>query len=129
MHRWMAAFPNPTNTDRDEDEVIYEDWGENTHARSTQSDSTARGCVRFISIVSDGYVFARQTVLRCSVWSSTLPSSQTSSPWSPLRLSTSSAKPMRVRTRREPRTIELLFIRLDDHIQDCKHFLFQKTIL
>lgn len=28
MHRWMAAFPNPTNPDRDEDEVIYEDWGE-----------------------------------------------------------------------------------------------------
>ncbi|KAM7377296.1 hypothetical protein PAMA_013881 [Pampus argenteus] len=26
MHRWMAAFPNPTNQDRDEDEVIYEDW-------------------------------------------------------------------------------------------------------
>ncbi|XP_074479532.1 uncharacterized protein arhgef15b isoform X2 [Sebastes fasciatus] len=25
-HRWMAAFPNPTNPDRDEDEVIYEDW-------------------------------------------------------------------------------------------------------
>ncbi|KAA8579109.1 hypothetical protein FQN60_007229, partial [Etheostoma spectabile] len=26
MHRWMAAFPNPTNPDRTEDEVIYEDW-------------------------------------------------------------------------------------------------------
>ncbi|XP_028284941.1 rho guanine nucleotide exchange factor 15 isoform X2 [Parambassis ranga] len=26
MHRWLAAFPNPTNTDRDDDEVIYEDW-------------------------------------------------------------------------------------------------------
>lgn len=26
MHRWMAAFPNPTKPDRDEDEVIYEDW-------------------------------------------------------------------------------------------------------
>ncbi|XP_039997391.1 rho guanine nucleotide exchange factor 15 [Xiphias gladius] len=26
MHRWMAAFPNPTNPDRDEEEVIYEDW-------------------------------------------------------------------------------------------------------
>ncbi|KAM8881779.1 uncharacterized protein arhgef15b isoform 1-T1 [Synchiropus picturatus] len=26
MHRWMAAFPNPTNPDRVEDEVIYEDW-------------------------------------------------------------------------------------------------------
>uniref|UniRef100_UPI0037E9B51A ephexin-1 n=1 Tax=Semicossyphus pulcher TaxID=241346 RepID=UPI0037E9B51A len=26
MHRWMAAFPNPTNPDGDEDEVIYEDW-------------------------------------------------------------------------------------------------------
>lgn len=28
MHRWMAAFPNPTKPDGDEDEVIYEDWGE-----------------------------------------------------------------------------------------------------
>ncbi|XP_023258616.1 rho guanine nucleotide exchange factor 15-like [Seriola lalandi dorsalis] len=26
MHRWTAAFPNPTNPDREEDEVIYEDW-------------------------------------------------------------------------------------------------------
>nr|XP_019951328.1 PREDICTED: rho guanine nucleotide exchange factor 15-like isoform X2 [Paralichthys olivaceus] len=26
MHRWMAAFPNPTKTTTDEDEVIYEDW-------------------------------------------------------------------------------------------------------
>ncbi|CAK6952873.1 rho guanine nucleotide exchange factor 15 [Scomber scombrus] len=26
MHRWMAAFPNPTNPDTDEEEVIYEDW-------------------------------------------------------------------------------------------------------
>ncbi|XP_035004260.2 rho guanine nucleotide exchange factor 15 isoform X2 [Hippoglossus stenolepis] len=26
MHRWMAAFPNPTKTATDEDEVIYEDW-------------------------------------------------------------------------------------------------------
>ncbi|XP_042368529.1 rho guanine nucleotide exchange factor 15 isoform X2 [Plectropomus leopardus] len=26
MHRWMAAFPNPANPDRDDDEVIYEDW-------------------------------------------------------------------------------------------------------
>nr|XP_020441550.1 rho guanine nucleotide exchange factor 15-like isoform X2 [Monopterus albus] len=26
MHRWMAAFPNPTNPDAEEDEVIYEDW-------------------------------------------------------------------------------------------------------
>ncbi|XP_069026030.1 ephexin-1 [Embiotoca jacksoni] len=26
MHRWMAAFPNPTNPDREDDEVIYEDW-------------------------------------------------------------------------------------------------------
>ncbi|XP_040887356.1 rho guanine nucleotide exchange factor 15 [Toxotes jaculatrix] len=26
MHRWVAAFPHPTNPDRDEDEVIYEDW-------------------------------------------------------------------------------------------------------
>ncbi|XP_071316139.1 ephexin-1 [Trachinotus anak] len=26
MHRWMAAFPNPTNPDGEDDEVIYEDW-------------------------------------------------------------------------------------------------------
>ncbi|XP_060922452.1 rho guanine nucleotide exchange factor 15 [Limanda limanda] len=26
MHRWMAAFPNPTKVTTDEDEVIYEDW-------------------------------------------------------------------------------------------------------
>ncbi|XP_063756998.1 rho guanine nucleotide exchange factor 15 isoform X2 [Eleginops maclovinus] len=26
MHRWMVAFPNPTNSEKDEDEVIYEDW-------------------------------------------------------------------------------------------------------
>ncbi|KAG7243418.1 hypothetical protein INR49_011875 [Caranx melampygus] len=26
MHRWTAAFPNPTNPDREDDEVIYEDW-------------------------------------------------------------------------------------------------------
>ncbi|KAM9836837.1 uncharacterized protein arhgef15b [Aulostomus maculatus] len=26
MRRWMAAFPNPTNPDRDDEEVIYEDW-------------------------------------------------------------------------------------------------------
>lgn len=25
----MAAFPNPTNPDREDDEVIYDDWGEN----------------------------------------------------------------------------------------------------
>lgn len=28
MHRWMAAFPNPEDPNGDEDEVIYEDWGE-----------------------------------------------------------------------------------------------------
>uniref|UniRef100_A0A3Q1J812 Uncharacterized protein n=2 Tax=Anabas testudineus TaxID=64144 RepID=A0A3Q1J812_ANATE len=26
MHRWMAAFPNTTSLDTEEDEVIYEDW-------------------------------------------------------------------------------------------------------
>ncbi|KAM9424595.1 uncharacterized protein arhgef15b [Pholidichthys leucotaenia] len=26
MHRWMAAFPSPTNPDSTENEVIYEDW-------------------------------------------------------------------------------------------------------
>lgn len=31
MHRWIAAFPNPTNLDTDEDEVIYADWGEDVH--------------------------------------------------------------------------------------------------
>lgn len=29
MHRWMAAFPNPTHLDGEDNEVIYEDWGEN----------------------------------------------------------------------------------------------------
>ena len=41
MHRWMAAFPNPTNPDGDEDEVIYEDWGEDC------SDSTVILCLSF----------------------------------------------------------------------------------
>lgn len=48
MHRWMAAFPNPTNPDRDEDEVIYEDWGEDT------SGTASCGCV--CASVSYGYV-------------------------------------------------------------------------
>ncbi|XP_010903400.2 rho guanine nucleotide exchange factor 15 isoform X1 [Esox lucius] len=26
LHRWMAAFPNPSNPDGDENEIIYEDW-------------------------------------------------------------------------------------------------------
>ncbi|KAM4536520.1 rho guanine nucleotide exchange factor 5 isoform 1-T2 [Odontesthes bonariensis] len=26
MHRWLAAFPSPTNPDGEDDEVIYEDW-------------------------------------------------------------------------------------------------------
>ncbi|XP_041925528.1 rho guanine nucleotide exchange factor 15 [Alosa sapidissima] len=26
MHRWVAAFPNPNDADRDAEEVIYEDW-------------------------------------------------------------------------------------------------------
>ncbi|XP_045070802.1 uncharacterized protein LOC123484480 [Coregonus clupeaformis] len=26
LHRWIAAFPNPSNPDGDEEEVIYEDW-------------------------------------------------------------------------------------------------------
>uniref|UniRef100_A0A667Z6M2 Rho guanine nucleotide exchange factor 15b n=1 Tax=Myripristis murdjan TaxID=586833 RepID=A0A667Z6M2_9TELE len=30
MHRWIAAFPSPANPDKEEDEVIYEDWGKNT---------------------------------------------------------------------------------------------------
>lgn len=46
MHRWMAAFPNPTNPDRDKEEVIYEDWGED------RSDTTACVWVRLISVVS-----------------------------------------------------------------------------
>lgn len=29
MHRWMAAFPSRTNPDREDDDVIYDDWGEN----------------------------------------------------------------------------------------------------
>lgn len=34
MHRWMAAFPNPTNPDQYEEEVVYEDWGEDTHTHT-----------------------------------------------------------------------------------------------
>ncbi|KAF7705637.1 rho guanine nucleotide exchange factor 15 isoform X1 [Silurus meridionalis] len=26
VHRWLAAFPNPENPNREQDEVIYEDW-------------------------------------------------------------------------------------------------------
>ncbi|KAF6715927.1 Ephexin-1 [Oryzias melastigma] len=26
MQRWLAVFPNPTNANGDEDEVVYEDW-------------------------------------------------------------------------------------------------------
>ncbi|KAM9717684.1 rho guanine nucleotide exchange factor 15 isoform 1-T2 [Menidia menidia] len=26
MHRWLAAFPHPTGTETEDDEVIYEDW-------------------------------------------------------------------------------------------------------
>ncbi|KAG9346353.1 hypothetical protein JZ751_006664 [Albula glossodonta] len=26
MHRWMAAFPDPDDPDRDAEEVVYEDW-------------------------------------------------------------------------------------------------------
>lgn len=101
MHRWMAAFPNPTNPDGDEDEVIYEDWGED------YSDSTVILCLFLTPIVSYAFVCVSQIVLRCSVWSNTPPSRQTSSPWSPPRSSTSSAKPMRVRARRESQTKEL----------------------
>lgn len=36
MHRWMAAFPNPTNPDAEEDEVIYEDWGEEAQTRTQE---------------------------------------------------------------------------------------------
>lgn len=122
MHRWMAAFPNPTNPDREEDEVIYEDWGED------YSDATACVCVCFMSVVSYLCVYACQTVLRCSVWSSTLPSRQTSSPWSPLRSSTSSAKPTRVRTWRESERTCLSQARKDHYIQDCKHFFYVKQL-
>lgn len=27
LHRWLAAFPNPNDPNKDEEEVIYEDWG------------------------------------------------------------------------------------------------------
>lgn len=33
MHRWMAAFPNP-NLDTEDDEVIYEDWGNEAQTRT-----------------------------------------------------------------------------------------------
>lgn len=44
MHRWMAAFPNPTNPDGDDKEVIYEDWGEDTHIQNEHT-----GIMCFIS--------------------------------------------------------------------------------
>uniref|UniRef100_A0A8K9UL88 Rho guanine nucleotide exchange factor 15b n=1 Tax=Oncorhynchus mykiss TaxID=8022 RepID=A0A8K9UL88_ONCMY len=28
LHRWIAVFPNPGNHDGDQEEVIYDDWGE-----------------------------------------------------------------------------------------------------
>ena len=37
MHRWLAAFPSPTNPDREDDEVIYEDWGEEESRMQTNS--------------------------------------------------------------------------------------------
>lgn len=49
MDRWMVAFPNPDNPNRDEEEVIYEDWGEGC--------SEATACVCFIPVVTDTCVF------------------------------------------------------------------------
>lgn len=49
MDRWMVAFPNPDNSNRDEDEVIYEDWGEEC------SEATVGVC--FIPVVTDTCVF------------------------------------------------------------------------
>lgn len=28
MHRWLAAFPDPENMERETNEVVYKDWGE-----------------------------------------------------------------------------------------------------
>lgn len=106
MDRWMAAFPNHMNIDG-EDDVIYEDWGED------YSNATAMCvCVVCFLPLCVFLFFLFQTVLRCSVWSSTLPSRQTSSPWSPLRSSTSSAKPS-VRTWRKAGS----FLDRDDNTQ------------
>uniref|UniRef100_A0A3B3TX56 Rho guanine nucleotide exchange factor 15b n=1 Tax=Poecilia latipinna TaxID=48699 RepID=A0A3B3TX56_9TELE len=89
MQRWLAAFPSTTKEDVDE-EVIYEDWGENSIDKQTL-------CVWSCSMLY-GRVCVCQIVLRCSVWSSTSPSKQTNSTWNPLRSSMSSAKPTRVKT-------------------------------
>lgn len=88
MHRWMAAFPDPKNSETEDNEVIYEDWGETT-AMLQQFLLLIPGfsCIPFVV----------QTVPRSSVWNSTSPSRQTSSPWSPQRSSMSFVKQMRVR--------------------------------
>lgn len=53
MHRWMAAFPNPTNPDGDEDEVIYEDWGEDYSYSNTLSVFNTHSFLRLCVCVSD----------------------------------------------------------------------------
>lgn len=93
MDRWMAAFPNTANQERDDKEVIYEDWGEDKRIQNSHTPSVMRVMKVYNFICVCGW----QTVLRCSAWSSTSPSKPTSSAWSPLRSSTSSAKPTRVR--------------------------------
>lgn len=45
MHRWMAAFPNPLTLEAEDDEVIYEDWGEeaaNVHRKNTAASVYGR---------------------------------------------------------------------------------------
>lgn len=49
MHRWMAAFPNPTNPDKEDNEVIYEDWGENY---------SGAGRYSFGALVSNAFIVA-----------------------------------------------------------------------
>lgn len=45
MDRWMAAFPNTTNQERDDKEVIYEDWGEDKRIQNSHT-SRVIGVIR-----------------------------------------------------------------------------------
>lgn len=42
MDRWMAAFPNTANQERDDKEVIYEDWGEDKRIQNSHTPSVMR---------------------------------------------------------------------------------------
>lgn len=68
MHRWMAAFPNPTNLAADEDEVIYDDWGERTTTSVISVlDSKLLHFLYSYTVFFVLFCCVSQTVLRCSV--------------------------------------------------------------